>query len=193
MKLCRWRHEFDANSCTLSIIFLLVIPPYECLPKGYTELNETDRHWSFDNGGTLTCDRSIIVNNQWYRFTGPAGKIMASHCIPKWSCNTEKAAWIKDGHPTHLYKLVTRDACFHWESNCCSFVLEVKIRKCDGFYVYQLKAPGLCHERYCAVNGMVYFDFLCCCCCCCRCCSSSSSSFAQKYLKCSSDGQVKQL
>lgn len=148
----------SCNNCFLYQISLAVTPPYECLPQGHTELDETDRYWSYNNDNSLRCDKSVIVANQWYRFKGAAGVMMASHCIPKRSCNTEKAAWIKGGHPTNLYKLVTRDACFHWESDCCFSIIEVKIRKCSGFYVYQLKPPTTCSDRYCTVNGKVYYQ-----------------------------------
>lgn len=133
--------------------FPTVTPPLACLPQGYTELNEANRHWSYDDGANLACDRDLIISDQWYRFTGAAGVMMASHCIPQKSCNTHMAGWINGAHPTELYETVSATACFHWNSDCCYVSYSVRIRKCSGFYVYKLQAPGGCYKRYCGVNG----------------------------------------
>ena len=80
---------------------------------------------------------------------------MASHCIPMSTCNTEMAGWINGAHPAERYLLVSRTACMHSGSSCCHLQMSVKIRNCDGFYVYQLPAliSSSCNARYCGVNG----------------------------------------
>ena len=137
-------------------VLFSVIEPYNCLPKGHTELTEPNRHWSYDDGVNLSCDRDVIVSDNWYRFKGAAGVMMATHCIPKESCNTEMAGWVNHPHPTKLYDTVTTTACFHWNSDCCSSSQTIKIKKCNGFFVYRLTAPAGCHTRYCGVNGETY-------------------------------------
>lgn len=127
-------------------------PPYECLPQGHTELTEADRHWSPHNRSNLRCDRDVVVSGNWYRFKGPAGVMMSSHCIPKKSCSTNKPGWINGAHPTTLYQIVSVSACFHGLLGCCHHTETVKIRKCSGFFVYRLGAPK-CYNRYCGVNG----------------------------------------
>lgn len=127
-------------------------PPVECTSQGYTELNEASRYWAYDDGSTY-CDRNLIISDQWYRFTGAAGVMMASYCIPQESCNTQLAGWINGKHPTGPYELVSTTACMHWSSSCCYLSFPAAIRKCDGFYVYKLQEPTGCYERYCGVNG----------------------------------------
>ena len=128
-----------------------VTPPVECTHQGYTNLSEANRYWSSNDGGSY-CDDSF-GNDQWYRFVGAAGVMMASHCIPMSTCNTGMAGWINGAHPAEPYVLVSRTACMHSGSSCCHLQMSVKIRNCDGFYVYQLPALASCNARYCGVNG----------------------------------------
>ena len=138
--------------------------PQECTPQGppqgYTELSEPSRYWNFDNinGEPTACDRDNLVSGQWYRFTGAAGVMMASHCIPQYSCNSHMAGWINGPHPTVEYQMVTTTACMHWGSDCCYLSYPVEIRNCSGFYVYKLQTASGCSHRYCGVNGEVYFQ-----------------------------------
>ena len=128
--------------------------PAECTSSGYAELNEPNRYWSNDAGGTKYCDFYAITSNQWYRFTGDAGTMMANYCIPKSSCNSDMAGWISGGsHPTVADGAITRTACMHWFSSCCYYAYTVEIRNCSGFYVYKLQQPGSCYIRYCGVKG----------------------------------------
>ena len=64
------------------------------------------------------------------------------------------AGWISGGdHPTVAYETVTRTACMHWSTSCCYNSYTIEIRNCSGFYVYMLKKPSDCDQRYCGVNG----------------------------------------
>ena len=133
----------------------------ECISPGYTELTEANRYWSNNAGGTRYCDHNSITSDQWYRFTGDAGTMMASYCIPKSSCNSDMAGWISGGgHPTVADGAVTRTACMHWFSYCCYYVYTIQIRNCSGFYVYKLKRPGSCYIRYCGVKGKLINSLL---------------------------------
>ena len=78
---------------------------------------------------------------------------MSSHCIPMSACNTGMAGWLDGEHPSEPYLLVSRTVCMHSGSSCCHLKISVKIRNCDGFYVYQLPALASCNARYCGVNG----------------------------------------
>ena len=126
--------------------------PAEC--SQYKELNEADRYWKYSIGG-LHCD-THIASGQWYRFTGAAGRMMATYCIPKRSCDTLAPGWIKGNHPSEAYQLASATVCFHWNSNCCERSFPVQIRNCSGYYVYELQKTD-CHYRYCGVNGLYLF------------------------------------
>ena len=129
------------------------IPP-ECYPSLYNELNDSTRYWSNNDPGISTiCDADTIFSNRWYRFTGAAGTMMATYCIPKESCNTHRAAWVDGAHPNVAYGLVSTSICMHWKRLCCEKSYPVDIRNCSGYYVYKLQKPSACSERYCGVNG----------------------------------------
>ncbi|XP_078351512.1 polycystin family receptor for egg jelly-like [Oculina patagonica] len=128
------------------------IPPAECTPSGYKELNDSSRYWTYNEVNTY-CDADNITSNQWYRFTGDAGTMMATYCIPQSTCGADMTGWISGGdHPTVAYETVTRSSCMHWSSSCCYTSYTVEIRNCSGFYVYKLKQPSSCPQRYCGVN-----------------------------------------
>ena len=82
--------------------------------------------------------------------------MMATYCIPKSSCNTDRTAWIDGDHPTAPYGLVSTTVCMHWGLDCCEKSYPIEIRKCHGFFVYKLQSPSSCSERYCGVNGKNY-------------------------------------
>ena len=84
--------------------------PAEC--TGYVELNEAERYWK-QSTGNFSCD-NLIESGKWYRFTGAAGRMMATYCIPKGSCNSRAVGWIDGNHPSEAYQLVSATVCFHW-------------------------------------------------------------------------------
>ena len=128
--------------------------PSECSSSVYNELNEANRYWSNNDPSVSTiCDTDTIISDKWYRFTGDAGTMMATYCIPQSSCNTHRTAWVNGNHPNVAYALVSTTVCMHWSSLCCVKSYPVDIRNCSGYYVYKLQMPSSCYERYCGVNG----------------------------------------
>ena len=81
--------------------------------------------------------------------------MMASYCIPKSSCSTHRTAWITGDHPSTPYTKKATTVCMHWGTNCCERSYPVEIANCDGYYVYKLKTPTSCSERYCGVKGKI--------------------------------------
>ena len=132
--------------------------PAEC--TGYVELNEAERYWK-QSTGNFSCD-NLIESGKWYRFTGAAGRMMATYCIPKGSCNSRAVGWIDGNHPSEAYQLVSATVCFHWNSNCCAWSRPVQIRNCSGYYIYRLQKTVFCLNRYCGVNGMYLFFYVSC-------------------------------
>ena len=131
--------------------------PAEC--TRYEELNEVERYWKHSTGN-FSCDNRI-ESGKWYRFTGAAGRMMATYCIPKGSCNSRAVGWIDGNHPSEAYQLVSATVCFHRNSNCCAWSRPVQIRNCSGYYIYKLKTTG-CLNRYCGVNGLYLFVYVSC-------------------------------
>ena len=99
----------------------------------------------------LKCDKSTLIPG-WYRFTGDAGDGMPSSCPPIRRCGTHAPGWLRGSYPTLAQGAVTRKVCYHWSNNCCRWSNNIKIKNCNGYYVYQLAKPPVCHLRYCG-NG----------------------------------------
>ena len=63
---------------------------------------------------------------------------MVDNCIQVHRCKTDITGWLQGGHPTFKDGIVDREDCFHgWESFCYRIV-QIRVRKCQGFYVYEL-------------------------------------------------------
>ncbi len=88
----------------------------------------------------------------WYRYQGAAGTRMTTSCPPIYRCNGDASGWLNGGHPAVADGIVTRQACFHWVSNCCWRTANIQVRNCGSYYVYHLGDPG-CHWcPYCGTD-----------------------------------------
>ena len=77
---------------------------------------------------------------------------MPTSCVAKHHCGTHAPGWVSGSHPTSVGQVVNAKVCFHWGSNCCNWNANIKIKKCNGFYVYNLARTPVCWLRYCG-NG----------------------------------------
>ncbi|XP_078377492.1 uncharacterized protein LOC144660677 isoform X5 [Oculina patagonica] len=118
----------------------------------YKELDEKDRAAGYD-GSNYKCDQREIVTPAWYRFSGDAGDKMADSCVPQLHCGTHAPGWMKGDHPVNEGEIVERQVCFHWGSRCCKWTAKIKVKKCKGFFVYELQRTPACHLRYCGNSG----------------------------------------
>ena len=72
-------------------------------------------------------------------------------------CSAEKPGWLNGAHPDESGETVTRQYCFNWarngtELNDCDATTDIKITKCNDFYVYLLNKLNdelSCTYRYC--------------------------------------------
>lgn len=118
----------------------------ECL--NYKLLSESNRAKSYSSKyRRAICDKSL--SNDWYRFTGEAGDKMPDTCVAKLRCGTHAPGWLNTSHPSVADGIVNASVCFHWGSNCCFWATEIKVRNCDGFFVYKLHRVPYCSLRYC--------------------------------------------
>ncbi|XP_068717618.1 uncharacterized protein [Montipora capricornis] len=125
----------------------IFVPP-EC--KSYEVISDKTRSKDF-SGGRAYCDRDDLrTAGKWHRFMGDAGTAMPTSCVPTQRCGTHAPGWLQNGHPSVEQGAVTRKVCFHWSNNCCKWSVNIKIRNCGDFYVYQLPKTRLCHLRYCS-------------------------------------------
>ena len=115
----------------------------EC--SNYTILDEFDRAQSYR--GRVKCDNHLAKG--WYRFQGRAGKKMPEQCVATHHCGTHAPGYLNGRHPIVAEGIVSRRVCFHWSSNCCRWSRSIRVRNCNGFYVYELGSTPACSLRYC--------------------------------------------
>ena len=123
----------------------------------YTILSEADRA----QGNTqLPYDRdySGLVTG-WYRFQGAAGDRMPDKCVLMYRCGTQKPVWLNGTHPTVAEGVVTRTVCYSGYSgysgwgSCCFLGNIIKVKNCNGYYVYELPRTTYSSSRYCGNAG----------------------------------------
>jgi len=123
--------------------FFLVIP--EC--SQYKILSGFDRHRDYYNIDGKKCDSDLAED--WYRFYGGAGTVMARDCVHTHMCHTDLPGWMNGRLPTVDEGVVLRKVCFHGFGRCCYKDVYINVRNCGHFYVYRLKKLIVCHSRYC--------------------------------------------
>nr|XP_058946979.1 fibrillin-3-like [Pocillopora verrucosa] len=122
----------------------LTLPP-ECI--NYEYLGDDTRARGYGNVQSFKCDNKL--KTKWYRLRGSSGNELPSSCVPMNSCGTHAPGWLQGHHPTVAQGIAAVKACFHWKKGCCQWQTDIRVRNCDGFYVYELKPSPACHLRYC--------------------------------------------
>lgn len=79
---------------------------------------------------------------------------MADSVVPQGHCGTHAPGWLNGDHPVNTGEIVDRKVCFHWGSRDCKWEVNIKVKKCNGFFVYELKSTPTCHLRYCGNSGL---------------------------------------
>ena len=133
------------------ITIILFFSISEC--QNYASLNSADRKVTYTTLHRY-CDNGIGPG--WFRFEGSAGTRMPTSCPPTYRCSAGATGWLNGGHPTVADGQVSRQACFHWDSNCCYWSTKIEVRNCGSYYVYYLSGTpinsGDCYLRYCGTN-----------------------------------------
>ncbi|XP_078382687.1 uncharacterized protein LOC144665329 isoform X1 [Oculina patagonica] len=104
-------------------------------------------------GGAIECDSSLGPG--WFRFLGDAGTKMPTSCVPAYRCGTHAPGWLNGAHPTVTEGKVTRQVCFNWGNNCCTWTINIQVRNCGDFFVYYFKGTPpehSCNLRYCGAD-----------------------------------------
>ena len=115
------------------MIIIIIFPISEC--QNYRSLNSADRKITY-SVSSYYCDNGIGPG--WFRFERSAGTRMATSCPRTFRCGTAATSWLNGGHPTVADGQVSRQVCFHWNSNCCRWSTNIKVRNCGSYYVYYL-------------------------------------------------------
>jgi hypothetical protein len=144
------------------VLFLLhahqVRGTFNCNNIQYTLVNETKRSTTFKSTSPYKCDRGVITDDHWYRFSSAAGNTMPTENPGTRRCGTYVPIWFSGEHPTEENVVVNATACAAVPFVLpigCGVSYDIKVVKCPGnFYLYRLKEPKECSLAYCA--GMVH-------------------------------------
>lgn len=134
----------------LTLIYAHIFLVSECV--NYTVLTAHDRSSNYHNYHVMKCD--VNIPKGWYRFTGQSGTSIATSCVEKYHCGTQYPGWLHGNHPSVVEGRVTQTVCFRNDDSCCKWSVDVNVRNCSGFYVYEInKVPDICAFRFCGGGG----------------------------------------
>ncbi|XP_032880862.1 uncharacterized protein LOC116975643 [Amblyraja radiata] len=97
----------------------------------------------------------------WYRFSSYDNVKILEHAVPFSRCSGWSPGWLSGSHHRVGDGEVTRTVCFNWvrdnpNKHNCRTHQEIKIKKCDGYFVYRLKPTPGYYSVYC--TDSVYSD-----------------------------------
>lgn len=145
---------FYSSACpSKSLTGIHVLKLYFFLLECEIYRNLTSQRRSQSAPGGPWCDQVMIYTPYWYRFAGEAGTQIATSCVPQDRCHTVSPGWMDGAHPSVQDGVVMRTVCFHRLGECCRWETTIRVRKCEGFYVYQLHYPPMCKMGYCGNSG----------------------------------------
>ena len=126
-----------------------------CYGTHYKTINDPRRSTGYDvsssnNTRNHLCDRHLLQDNAWYRFSSEAGGEMPTRRPKLGSCGTYVPIWMNGSHPTIEDGIVARKACANVFPFGCGYRYNIHVRNCSGYYIYQLKTPANCVLAYCA-------------------------------------------
>ena len=96
------------------------------------------------------CDTVLPVG--WYRFKGDAGTKMPSTRVPAYRCGTDWSGWLDGAHPTVEDGKVKRTVCFSDRPSGCKYGIEIDVKNCGSYFIYNLLSPPGCNSRYCGID-----------------------------------------
>ena len=124
--------------------------------NNYKVLSGGDRAQGSVNKSILACQyhlRRRDVVTGWYRFQGAAGDRILDKCVPVGHSSSPAPGWMRGNHPTVAEGVVIREVCYHLSTDCCFRRQNIRVKNCDGYFVYQFDWPYVCAARYCGNGG----------------------------------------
>ena len=94
----------------------------------------------------------------WYVFKSTKGfSRIPSTCVAQNHCGATAPGYMQGALPTVSEGIVKRKVCFHSNGDCCQYSVDIYVRNCYMFYVYNLKKlDSSWKARYCIedyING----------------------------------------
>ena len=125
------------------------LPTDDCKDVKYTTINDPRRSTAYAETTNL-CDKGLIRDNGWYRFSSKAGGEIPTKKPENRHCGTFLPIYINGSNPSVEEGIVNRTACAATSFHPCYKPFTIKVRNCSGFYIYQLRKQIECKYAYCA-------------------------------------------
>ena len=158
----RWRFFLSLITTTVFLFPELTLGQNECKEGGaggYTKIDDPRRSIEsiFKHGQSAICDRAFAWG--WYRFDSYTGGKMPEQKVDQMRCGTVHPIWMRGTHPTVKEGTVNRTACINFYDmlNGCLSSLNIRVRNCNGFFVYYLGPTHSCSLAYCAGKSLHTF------------------------------------
>ena len=75
---------------------------------------------------------------------------MADSCVPYGHCGTNQTGWFNGRLPRVAEGIKSGIVCFKDGNDCCKTSVSISVRRCNGFYVYNLpRSTNGCFKAYC--------------------------------------------
>lgn len=132
-------------------VFLDILAKLKCEPcHEYQKLDTADefsRSAGNSNPGHR-CDNTLKPG--WYRISSKSGEEMPTECVQSGGrCGTLRSMWMNGTFPV-AGKITNVTACAsNYDGDCCSNSVNIQIKNCSNYLVYNLVAVKSCPQRYC--------------------------------------------
>ena len=121
----------------------------------YKNLSDATRKISYLTPfGSELCDNQLPSG--WYRFVGAAGTKMPTTRVPAYKCGADWSGWLNGAHPTVEDGEVKRTVCFGDRSTGCKYAINISVKNCSSYYIYQLVQPPFCSMRFCSTDWICW-------------------------------------
>ena len=77
---------------------------------------------------------------------------MPTQCVPDNRCGAVFSGWLKGGHPTLADGEVSSEVCFTRGGDCCKKSMDIKVKDCGSYFIYELLKVPICEGRYCGTD-----------------------------------------
>ncbi|XP_077980229.1 von Willebrand factor D and EGF domain-containing protein-like [Glandiceps talaboti] len=147
-------YEWENVNCNTSASYICEFIDI-CLAENHMEINDRFRSIAFntsyfDNStGDVEqrCDANITQG--WYRFTHAVGGEMPTECVGMDTCGTTYPVWIDGTMPTDQ-NITVQKGCINTGQDCCDQTVDIAVKNCGDFLIYNLKPLPDCAMGYCA-------------------------------------------
>ena len=83
---------------------------------------------------------------------GAAGTKMPTTRVPAYRCGTNWSGWLDGAHPTVEDGKVKRTVCFSDRPSGCKYSIEIDVKNCGSYFIYNMLPPPRCDSRYCGTD-----------------------------------------